>query len=418
MRMPADPAAVPPHRRRRSSARLRLAALTGLLFIASGAVLITAIYQWQLSAGSVRPATAAPPAPRAQESPLAQAQARIAQLQYQVTALTDKMHATQPHDILVLLAIAVGVMALVSVVLGWLVAGRILRPLRAMTTATRKISEHDLDQRLAMPGPGNELTDLADTIDGLLARLQAAFDAQRQFVANASHELRTPLTLERTMLEVALADPAASAATLRVTCEEVLAAGQQQERLIEALLTLARSQRGLDHREPVDLAEITRKVLYAHPPQASGPGLRAELAPAPIAGDPQLAERLVANLADNALRYNRPDGLVQVTTGTRNGHAVLLVANSGPEVPADQIQRLLRPFQRLSRDRAGEPGGSGLGLSVVAAIAAAHGAAISVRPGPDGGLSIEVIFAARSATREHSRSWPGGASSVGAWRRR
>jgi signal transduction histidine kinase len=396
MRTPIRPAAVPP-RRRRSSARLRLAALSGALFIPSGAILITAIYQWQLSVASIQPATAAPPAPSQQQSPLAQARARIQQLQYQVTALSDKMHATQPHTILVLLAVAVGVMAVVSIVLGWLVAGRILRPLRAMTSATRQISEHDLDRRLAMPGPGNELTDLADTIDGLLARLQAAFDAQRQFVANASHELRTPLTLERTMLEVALADPAATAATLRSTCEEVLVAGQQQERLIEALLTLARSQRGLDHREPVDLAEIAAKVLHAHQPQPHGPSIRAELVPAPMAGDPRLAERMIANLADNALRYNVAGGWVQVTTGTRNGRAVLLVANTGPEVPADQIHRLLRPFQRLSPDRAGAPGGSGLGLSIVAAIANAHGAAISAHPGPGGGLSIEVSFAALAA---------------------
>ncbi len=193
---------------------------------------------------------------------------------------------------------------------------------------------------------------------------------------------------------MALADPAATAATLRAIWEDVLEAGQQQERPIEALLTLARSQRGLDHREPVDLAEIARKVLHAHQPQAPGLSIRAELAPAPIVGDPCLADRLVANQADNALRYNRPGGLVQVTTGTRNGHAVLPVANSGPEVPSDQIQRLLQPFQRLSPDRAGEPGGSGLGLSIVAAIAKAHGAAISAQPGPDGGLSIEVIFAA------------------------
>jgi signal transduction histidine kinase len=396
MRRPARSATILPRRRRRS-ARLRLTALSGVLFIACGAILITAIYQWQLSVASIQPATTAPPAASQQQSPLAQAQGRIQQLQYQVTALSDKVHATQPHTILVLLAVAVGTLAVVSVVLGWLVAGRILRPLRAMTTATRQISEHDLDRRLAMPGPGNELTDLADTIDGLLARLQAAFDAQRQFVANASHELRTPLTLERAMLEVALADPAATAATLRATCEDVLTAGQQQERLIEALLTLARSQRGLDHREPFDLAETAGKVLRMHKPQAQGPSIRAELAPAPIAGDPRLAERMVTNLADNALRYNVAGGWVQVTTGTRNGHAVLLVANTGPEVPADQIQRLLQPFQRLSPDRAGGPGGSGLGLSIVAAIANAHGASISAHPGQDGGLSIEVSFAALTA---------------------
>jgi signal transduction histidine kinase len=393
--MPDRPAPAPA-RRRRGSARIRLAALTGVLFLASGAVLVTAIYQWQASGASVRPATAAPPAPSVQGSPLAQAQARIQQLQYQVTALTDKLQSIQPHNPLVLLVITVGVMAVVSTMLGWLVAGRILRPLRAMTTATRQISEHDLGWRLAMPGPGNELTDLADTIDGLLARLQAAFDAQRQFVANASHELRTPLTLERAMLEVALADPAATAAALRATCEDVLAAGQQQEQLIEALLTLARSQRGLDHRELVDLAETARKVIQARQPQAQARevSIQAALAPSPIAGDPGLTERMVANLADNALRYNVTGGRVKVLTGTRDGRAFLVIANTGPKVPPDQVQRLLQPFQRLNPGRAGESGGSGLGLSIVTAIAKAHEATISASPEPGGGLRIEVGLAA------------------------
>jgi signal transduction histidine kinase len=274
-----------------------------------------------------------------------------------------------------------------------------------MTAATRQISEDDLHQRLAMPGPGDELKDLADTIDGLLARLQAAFDAQRQFAANASHELRTPLTLERTLLEVALADPGATAATLRSACEEVLVANQEQEQLIEALLTLARSQRGLDHREPFDLADVTTRVLDARGRQAAAQGVRinATLGPAPATGDPGLAERLVANLTDNALRYNGPGGRVDVSTGTRNGHAVLRVANTGPAVPADQVQRLLQPFQRLRPDRTGEPGGSGLGLSIVAAIAKAHGAVINARPGHDGGLDLEVTFAAPAASQDIPR---------------
>jgi signal transduction histidine kinase len=286
-------------------------------------------------------------------------------------------------------------MAVVSAVLGWLVAGRTLRPLRVMTETTRRISEDDLDRRLAMPGRRDELKDLADTIDGLLARLQAAFDAQRQFVANASHELRTPLTLERAMLEVALADPGATAVTLRSACEEVLAVGQQQEQLIEALLTLARSQRGLDHKEPFDLAEVAARVLDArrHSAQALALDIAATLVPAPVTGNPGLAERLVANLADNALRYKRPGGHVQVMTGAADGHTFLRVANTGPQVPAAQLQRLLQPFQRLSPDRAAEAGGSGLGLSIVAAIANAHGAVLSARPGPHGGLNVEVTFA-------------------------
>jgi signal transduction histidine kinase len=394
MRPPAPPIPFPARRRR--SVRWRLAAFYGALSILSAAVVVTGIYMWQTSAGSIQPATPAPPAPSGQQSLLAQAQARIGQLQYQVTALSDRAHAINSSGLLAAVTVVLGLTAVVSLVVGWLLAGRILRPLRKITAAARSISEDDLSRRLAMKGRGNELTDLADTIDGLLARLQAAFEAQRHFVANASHELRTPLTLERAMVEVALADPAATATTLRSTCEEVLAVGQQQERLIEALLTLARSQRGLDHRDPFDLAEITARVLHARRARAQALALdvAAELRSAPAAGDPVLAERLIANLTDNALSYNVPGGQVEVTTGTRDGHAFLLVANTGPPVPAGQIQRLLQPFQRLSPDRADEPGGSGLGLSIAVAIAIAHDAALSARPGKHGGLRIDVTFAA------------------------
>jgi signal transduction histidine kinase len=376
--------------------RWRLAAVYGALSILSAAVVVTGIYSWEASATSVQPATPAPPAPSGQQSPLAQAQARIGQLEYQVTALSDRAHSINSHGLPAAVAVVLGLTAIASLILGWLLAGRILRPLRKITTAARSISEDDLGRRLAIPGPANELTDLADTIDALLARLQAAFDAQRQFVANASHELRTPLTLERALLEVALADPAATAATMRSTCEEVLVTGQEQERLIEALLTLARSQRGLDHRDPFDLAEITTRVLNARSLRAQALALdvTAELGSAPATGDPSLAERLIANLTDNALSYNVPGGQVEVSTGTRNGHAFLLMANTGPPVPAGHIQRLLQPFQRLNPDRADEPGRSGLGLSIVAAIAKAHDAALSVHPGNHGGLSVEVTFAA------------------------
>ena len=402
MRPPAPPGPFPA-RRHRCSVRWRLAAVYGALSILSAAVVVTGIYSWEASAASVQPATPAPPAPSGQQSPLAQAQARIGQLEYQVTALSDRAHSINSHGLPAAVAVVLGLTAIASLILGWLLAGRILRPLRKITTATRSISGDDLGRRLAIPGPANELTDLADTIDALLARLQAAFDAQRQFVANASHELRTPLTLERALLEVALADPAATAATLRSTCEEVLVTGQVQERLIEALLTLARSQRGLDHRDPFDLAEITTRVLNARCPRAQALALdvTTELGSAPATGDPSLAERLIANLTDNALSYNVPGGQVEVSTGTRNGHAFLLMANTGPPVPAGQIQWLLQPFQRLNPDRADEPGRSGLGLSIVAAIAKAHDAALSVHPGNHGGLSVEVTFAAPAAGHDN-----------------
>jgi signal transduction histidine kinase len=368
--------------------RLRLTLLYGGLFFLSGLVLLAVSYLIFRGATGVN-LIVQPGAPGTGGA----AQSReLAERAYaaSVERNTDALHSGLFRSLAVLAALTV-----ISIALGWLVAGRVLRPLRTMTATTRQISERNLNERLALPGPRDELRELADTIDGLLARLQAAFDAQRQFVANASHELRSPLTEERTILEVALADPAATAATLRSACEEVLEANQEQEQLIESLLTLARSQRGLDHREPFDLADVTTRLLDARRRQAQAGGLsiNAALTPAPATGDPGLAERLVANLVDNALRYNIPGGRVEVMTRTRDGHAILSVANTGPAVPGGQVQRLLQPFQRLSPDRTGAPGGSGLGLSIVAAIAKAHGAIISARPGNEGGLDIEVIFA-------------------------
>jgi signal transduction histidine kinase len=290
-------------------------------------------------------------------------------------------------------------MAGASVAVGWIVAGRALRPLRVITTATRQISEDDLHRRLAMPGPRDELTGLADTIDGLLTRLQAAFEAQRNFVANASHELRTPLTATRTMLEVALADPAATAATLRAACQDVLTEGQQQEWLIDALLTLARSQRGLTRREPLDLADITARVLHTREPDAARRGvtITASITTAPVLGNAPLLQQLAANLIDNALRHNIPHGNFSIHVTSGRGHSSLKITNTGPVVHADQVTRLLQPFQRLSAQRPAATDGLGLGLPIVAAIAKAHQATLAIHPGHHGGLDIEISFPAATA---------------------
>jgi signal transduction histidine kinase len=290
--------------------------------------------------------------------------------------------------------IALALMAAVSVLLGWWFAGRVLRPLRTITERAREISARNLNERVALAGPDDELTQLADTFDDLLGRLEAAFAAQRQFVANAAHELRTPLTRAQTVGEVALADPAATVDSLRASHGRVLAAGREQERLIEALLTLARSERGLDEREPVDLAAITAMMLHARQREVERRGLyvHATLEPAETAGDPRLAERLVANLLDNALRYNQPHGRIDVTTTARAGRAVLSVANSGPQIPPEEVERLFRPFQRLGADRTDQSDGLGLGLSIVHAIATAHHATLTAHAQPGGGLEIEVGF--------------------------
>jgi signal transduction histidine kinase len=289
--------------------------------------------------------------------------------------------------------IALAIMAAASMGLGWVVAGRVLQPLRTITTAARRISASNLYQRLALDGPDDELTELGKTFNGLLARLERSFTAQRQFVANASHELRTPLARQRTLVEVALRDPDATVASLRQTMTRVLATGEEQERLIEALLTLARSQRGLDRREPLDLAAVTGAAVSATEGDAAERGVRvnASLGPAPSQGDPRLAERLAANLVENAVRHNVPGGWVEVATGIRSGRSVLSVSNTGPVIAPDQVERLFQPFGRLEATRLSRDG-LGLGLSIVTAIAAAHDADLRARPLPGGGLEVEVHF--------------------------
>jgi signal transduction histidine kinase len=313
-----------------------------------------------------------------------------------VTAQLATQRSSDLETLLTVSGIALAIMALASVGLGWLMAGRVLRPLRTMTTRAQAISETNLHERLALAGPDDELRELADTFDGLLERLERAFVAQRRFVANASHELRTPLTLERAMVEVALADPAADVASLREICERVIATGEEQERLIEALLTLARSERGIAEREPFDLADLARRVLASRRADIRRRRLHldAKLEPAPTFGEPRLAERLIANLVDNAIRHNRRAGLVRVATRTAPGAATISVSNSGPIVPPEEVERLLEPFERLTGARRATADGSGLGLSIAAAIARAHGGALVVEAQPEGGLAVQANFPA------------------------
>ena len=270
-----------------------------------------------------------------------------------------------------------------------------LAPLRTITTAARRISASNLHQRLPLDGPDDELRDLGQTFNGLLARLEAAFGAQRQFVANASHELRTPLARQRTLVEVALRDADPTVAAMRQTLERVLSTGEQQERLIEALLTLARSQRGLDRREHIDLADVSAEALLTGEPEARSRGLTVKitLSRAPVLGDQRLVERLAGNLVSNALRHNVPGGWVEVVTGMRSGRAVLSVANTGPVIAPEQVELLFQPFGRLETARLSRDG-IGLGLSIVTAIAEAHDADLRARPRPGGGLEVEVRFPA------------------------
>ena len=383
----------------RRSVRLRLTALYGGLFVASGTGLlaITNVLArgWPWPGASLGIVMSVP----SNGSGRAHHGRRLSATSHQLQVQAAHQHAAELSQLLAGSAVALGVMAVVSVALGWIIAGRVLRPLREMTAAARTISEDNLHERLAVPGPGDELKDLGDTIDGLLERLDGSFTAQRNFVANASHELRTPLTLTRTLLQMALTDPRPTLAAYQATCEDVLEASEQQEQLIEALLTLARSQRGLDRRQPVDLADITIDALHSREPDAAARGLAVSfsITATPVLGDARLLQRLAANLIDNALRHNIPGGRLDVQVTACAGHATLKITNTGPDVPGGQATRLLQPFQRLSASRTASDEGLGLGLSIVAAIAKAHHATLTVNPGRRGGLDIEIIFPAAAA---------------------
>jgi signal transduction histidine kinase len=290
-------------------------------------------------------------------------------------------------------SIALAVMAGVCLWLGWVVAGRVLRPVRTIADAVRAMSAADLGRRLALEGPNDELRRLGETFDELLDRLEAAFESQRRFIAHASHELRTPLTVQRALVQVALADPDTGNAALRELGGAVLAAGDRQERLIDALLTLSRGHAGLERKERVDLAALARDALDELDQDEIA--IEADLEPARTSGDPELLERLVANLVSNAVRHNHAGGRVRVTTAEAGGAATLTVTNTGAVVEPGQLRRLFEPFQRLGAHPAGPDSGLGLGLPIVDAIAAAHGAALAARPNAEGGLHVEVSFRER-----------------------
>jgi signal transduction histidine kinase len=294
------------------------------------------------------------------------------------------------------IAAAFAVIAMLSLGAGWLIAGRFVRPLRMIITTARDISASNLHRRLGVRGSRDEFTELGETLDDLFARLEASFQAQRHFIANASHELRTPLTAGRALLQVALTDPEPTVETLRATCEELVELGGQQERLIVALLALASSQRGIGQLEYLDLADIAGDALLARQEEAGRHGihLRAALATAPVTGDPSLTESLVANLLDNAIRHNHPGGQAEISTALTAAGATITVSNTGTLVPPDAVQDLFQPFRQLGTQRTRHGAGHGLGLAIVRAIADAHGAALTAHARPAGGLDIEVIFPA------------------------
>jgi signal transduction histidine kinase len=397
--------------------RLRLTVLYGCLFLVSGAALLA------ITNALVRHATSGPiisdepgftiVVPKATDSPRGVATLRPAQAQSglrgqpspQLRQFIDQalhQQSTELHQLLIGSEIALGVISVISIALGWIVAGRVIHPLRVITVTARKISAANMSERLAFGGPKDELRELADTFDELLGRLEASLLAHRRFAANASHELRGPLARQRTLIQVALADPDATAESLRAAHERVLVACAQQSEVIDALLTLARVQPGISKCEPVDLADLAGEVLPSREVEAARLGLKIQtvLRTAPSTGDPRLVECLISNLVDNALRHNVHGGWIEVQTETRAGRAIISVANTGDVVPASVIDELFQPFQRLAADRADRHEESvGLGLSIVEAIAEAHDSILTVHPREEGGLYIESSFPAAISAR-------------------
>ncbi|MFF5226019.1 sensor histidine kinase [Dactylosporangium sp. NPDC000521] len=276
----------------------------------------------------------------------------------------------------------------------WIVTGRMLRPLRTLTTTTRRISQDHLHERVALAGPDDELKELADTFDAMVTRLEGSFNSQRRFVADASHELRTPLAIVRTGAEVLLAKRQSTPEQWQAMATRVLTATGRAERLLDGLLALARSDSGAVAREPCDLALAAATALGDADPEAVAADLTVttDLRPAPVFGDPALLDQLVRNLVDNAIRHNVPGGWVDVTTGAPDGPAAVVVRNSGPAIPSTEVGRLFEPFQRLSAGRPAGGRSTGLGLAIVRSIVRAHGGTVAAEPQQTGGLTVTVTL--------------------------
>jgi signal transduction histidine kinase len=378
--------------------RVRLTALYGVMFLVSGALLLA------IASGVavVRSSVMASPSPAAiaPGTGLAKAQQRIHQLQAQVMNLQSQV-AGQPgqgslsRNLTIASLFALVIMTIVAVALGWLVAGRALRPVRVMTAAAQRISEENLDERLAIRGPRDELKELGDTIDGLLERLEMAFNAQRRFAVNASHELRTPLTTMRASLDVALAKPEPAPPQTVALATRLRAELDKVDRLLEAFFILARAQhRSLPGQAILPLDYLTANALTEQAAAISERKLTVEETSAPggawVAGSQALISRMVENVIQNAVCHNTDGGWIRIASRTADGQASLVVENGGPVLEQDQVRELAQPFRRIGADRTSSAEGSGLGLSIVAAIAEAHGGSLDLQARSEGGLRVSI----------------------------
>jgi len=368
----------------RWTARVRLTLLYTGLFVACGAIVVAVTYGL---VASLQSRHADPGARCAQpDGPLRDRCKGAFQEAASVGAQLQR-ESTLAH-LLQYSLITLAAATLLAAIAGWFAAGRVLRPIRQITEAAQAASEHNLSARVALRGPRDELRELAVTFDAMLGRLEAAFESQRRFIANAGHELRTPLTVMRAILDVVLDKPDPAPGELHRMGQDVRATVDDAERLINALLTLARSDRGLTVCEPVDLATVAEDVLDST--DQGDRRLHASLEPAMTSGDHVLLERMVANLVDNALRYNAPSGDLWLTTDTVDGQVTLVVANTGPVIARPAAGVLFEPFQRLQGRTASD--GFGLGLAIVSSITTAHHGTVAAEPRPGGGLTVTVTI--------------------------
>jgi signal transduction histidine kinase len=363
--------------------RARLTALYGSLFLVCGASLLAITYWLVAGAPFAGPRNYQPP-PVSGNIPI---------------AIGAERHAVL-DALLLRSGIALVIMTVIAGLLGWIVAGRVLRPLRTIASTAQRISETNLHERLAFGGPRDELTQLADTMDGLLARLEAAFDAQRRFVANAAHELRTPLTTIRAKLDVAVAKPEGAPPQLRTLDRNVREDLDQADLLLESFLTLARAQhRQLGEQRSMSLARVAAEALASQSEAIAARQIALETAidPAVVTGSYILLRRMVDNVIENAVRHNQLNGFITVACDMDYDRARLVVESGGPVLDPAAVAQLAQPFTRLGADRTELQNGHGLGLSIVAAVAAAHGGDMDLRARPEGGLRVQISLPAANA---------------------
>ncbi len=381
----------------RPTIRIRLTLLYGGMFLMAGVLLLTIIYL--LAADALRQGSLLPISSISGDNTVVRLNPSCNSLNgsfdkaHLIKSCMDQQRAAALGSLLRRSLFALVGLAVIAFAFGYAMAGRVLSPLGKITRTARRVAATDLTRRIELGGPDDEFKELSDTFDEMLDRLERAFTAQQRFVANASHELRTPLAINRTLLEVHLSDPGASP-ELQQLGKTLLATNERSEQLVEGLLLLARSDNEIVDRKPVDLAEVASQALDQTRAEAQDKGveLRGIRQPAVVQGNGVLLERIALNLVQNAVRYNVPDGWVEVTTQALPGQAVLVVENTGPVVPAYEVDNIFEPFRRLRTERTGSDKGVGLGLSIVRSVARAHGGRITAEPREGGGLVMRVVL--------------------------